>query len=408
MKILHTADWHIGKKLYGRQRFAEHGEFLRWLLGALVREEIDGLIVAGDIFDTSNPSEQSRRLYTEFLAEAQQHCDWIVVTGGNHDSPSVLDGSKELLAHLNVHVLGKKCENREDELIEVKNGSGEVSAYVAAVPYLRDRDLRQSEAGETEQVKEKKLRDGIKAHYDELADIIEARRKDDSIPAIAVGHLYAAGCSAENEGDGVRDLYVGGLGHVSAETFSPVYDYVALGHIHVPQIVGKKESIRYCGSPIPMGYGEAGQQKQVVVIEFSEAKSKAMNIEILKVPCFQSLKRVKGDIAEIKVMMTELVKSRSNAWVEVVYTGETFQGDLKSEVEAMVEGSELEVLRIENRTMRRRSMRKVDSEETLNQLSVGDVFERCLVDHEVSDAERAPLQAAYREITNQVEAELLG
>jgi len=86
------------------------------------------------------------------------------------------------------------------------------------------------------------------------------RRHDKKIPAIAVGHLYAAGCSAKNEGDGVRDLYVGGLGHVTADTFSEVYDYVALGHIHIPQIVGKKEHIRYSGSPIPMGYGEAGQQ----------------------------------------------------------------------------------------------------------------------------------------------------
>lgn len=124
MRILHTADWHIGKKLYGRQRFAEYEEFLQWLLEVLVKREVDGLIVAGDIFDTANPSEQSRKLYQEFLAQACKSCEWIVITGGNHDSPSVLDGARELLRHLNVHVVGKKCEQLADELVEIRDSLG--------------------------------------------------------------------------------------------------------------------------------------------------------------------------------------------------------------------------------------------------------------------------------------------
>jgi len=403
MKILHTADWHIGKKLYGRQRFAEHGAFLDWLLEKLVSESVDGLIVAGDIFDTANPSEQSRTMYARFLARACQVCDWIVITGGNHDSPSVLNGSRELLSHLNIHVVGKKCEDLSDELVEIKNATGETSAYIAAVPYLRDRDLRQSVAGETEQQKEQNLRDGIKTHYDGLAEIISNKRGDREIPVIAVGHLYAAGCSAETEGDGVRDLYVGGLGHVSAETFSEVYDYVALGHIHVPQIVGKKEHIRYCGSPIPMGYGEAGQQKQVVMIEFND--DKAMQLETLKVPNFQSLKRVKGDLVVIGEQLSQLVATKSDAWLEVVYSGEAFQGNLKSEIAAMVEGSAMEILRVENRTMRQRTMKAATANEKLDQLSVTEVFERCLTDYEVAEGEREELTKAYAEITDQVAAE---
>ncbi|MFT6794003.1 MAG: exonuclease SbcD [Rubritalea sp.] len=403
MKILHTADWHIGKKLYGRQRFAEHGAFLDWLLESLVSEGVDGLIVAGDLFDTANPSEQSRAMYARFLARACQLCDWIVITGGNHDSPSVLNGSRELLSHLNIHVVGKKCEDLADELIEIKDDAGQTSAYIAAVPYLRDRDLRQSEAGETEQQKEKNLRDGIKSHYDGLAEIIEKKREGKVVPAIAVGHLYAAGCSAETEGDGVRDLYVGGLGHVSAKTFSEVYDYVALGHIHVPQIVGKKEHIRYCGSPIPMGYGEAGQQKQVVTIEFNDGNP--MQLETIKVPSFQSLKRVKGDLVAIGEQLSELVATKSEAWLEVVYIGEAFQGDLKSEIAAMVEGSAMEILRVENRTMRQRSMKAATTNEKLDQLSVAEVFERCLTDYEVAEGEREELIRAYVEITDQVAAE---
>ena len=403
MKILHTADWHIGKKLYGKQRFTEHDAFLSWLLETLVNQNIDGLIVTGDIFDTANPSEQSRKLYQEFLAQACKKCQWIVITGGNHDSPSVLDGTRDLLRHLNVFVVGKKCENLEDELVEIIDDSGETKAFIAAVPYLRDRDIRQSVAGETEQQKEQNLRDGIKEHYDSLADLIQSKRGDKNIPTIAMGHLYASGCKAENKGDGVRDLYVGGLGHISAETFSSVYDYVALGHIHVPQTVGKKEHIRYCGSPIPMGYGEAGQQKQVVTIEFSDKEP--MKLETLKVPNFQALKRVNGDLEAIKQAISILISEHSDAWLEVVYTGETFQGNLKSEIAAMIEGSAMEVLRVENRTIRQRTMQATTTDETLDQLSVTEVFERCLTDHNVAKVGRNELTRAYIQITDLVEAE---
>ena len=366
-------------------------------------QNIDGLIVAGDIFDTANPSEQSRKLYQEFLAQACKKCEWIVITGGNHDSPSVLDGARDLLRHLNVFVVGKKCENLEDELVEILDESGETKAYIAAVPYLRDRDIRQSVAGETEQQKEQNLRDGIKKHYDSLAELIQSKRGDKYVPTIAIGHLYASGCGAENEGDGVRNLYVGGLGHISAETFSSAYDYVALGHIHVPQIIGKKEHIRYCGSPIPMGYGEAGQQKQVVTIEFNDKEP--IKIEILEVPNFQALKRVNGDLNTIKQTISKLISEHSDAWLEVVYTGKTFQGDLKSEIAAMTEGSAMKVLRVENRTIRQRALQTITTDETLDQLSPTEVFARCLTDYDVAEVERDELTRAYIEITDLAEAE---
>ena len=406
MRILHTADWHIGKKLYGRQRFQEHEKFLSWLLQTLTSQKINGLIVAGDIFDTANPSEQARKIYQEFLAKACKTCDWIVITGGNHDSPSVLDGTRELLRQLNIFVIGKKCDDPSDELIEITNSNGDIAAYIAAVPYLRDRDLRQSKAGESEQEKEVNLRNGIKNHYDNLASLISERRHDKKIPAIAVGHLYAAGCSAKNEGDGVRDLYVGGLGHVTAGTFSEVYDYVALGHIHIPQIVGKKEHIRYSGSPIPMGYGEAGQQKQMILLDFSQADLVApYKLEIIPIPNFQALNRVKGDLESITTQIVKLMKGQSNAWLEVIYTGEEFQSDLKSEITALTEGSSLEVLKIENRTARQRTMQSSNTEETLDQLSINEVFERCLNDNEVAQDEHSTLVAAYKQITQEVEAE---
>ncbi len=403
MKILHTADWHIGKKLYGNQRFTEHKAFLNWLTEYLENERINGLIVAGDIFDTANPSEQSRTLYTQFLARACKICDWIIITAGNHDSPSVLNGPKELFSLLNIHVVGKKNNSPEDEIIEIKDNKGKTKAYIAAVPYLRDRDLRQSVAGETEKDKEQKLRAGIKAHYDNLADIIIKKQNSSKIPTIAVGHLYAAGCSPENEGDGVRDLYVGGLGHVSAQTFSHTYDYVALGHIHVPQRVNKQNHIRYSGSPIPMGYGEANQQKILIQLEYTEDLS--LNIQEIKIPTFQELIRIKGDLENIKQQIKQLITSKSNAWLEIIYTGQKHQGNLRSDILNTVEDSNIEILKIANHTIKQRSLNQTDPQEELKQLTPIEVFKRCLTDHEVAEDEQPALTAAYQQITDLIEKE---
>ena len=146
MRLLHTSDWHIGRTLYGRKRYAEFEAFLNWLAETIQQHEVDALLVAGDIFDTSAPSNRAQELYYRFLCRvAASNCRHVVVIAGNHDSPSFLNAPKELLRALDVHVIGSACENPADEVLVFADAQGAPELIVCAVPYLRDRDIRVAE-----------------------------------------------------------------------------------------------------------------------------------------------------------------------------------------------------------------------------------------------------------------------
>ncbi|MDA7742372.1 exonuclease SbcCD subunit D C-terminal domain-containing protein [Francisellaceae bacterium] len=400
MKFLHTSDWHLGRSLYGRKRYEEFTAFLDWMVQTIEDKQIDVLLVAGDVFDTSTPSNRAQELYYRFLYRvAGSCCRHVVVIAGNHDSPSFLNAPKELLRTLNVHVVGSISESLEDEVIILHN-DGQTEAIVCAVPYLRDKDIRTFEAGETIDDKNKKLVDGLKKHYLDICEIARQKRseftKQDNvdIPIIGMGHLFAAGGKTA-EGDGVRELYVGSLAHVGADIFPSLIDYVALGHLHIPQMVGGLEHIRYCGSPIPMGYGEATQEKKVVLIEFN---STTPNIQEFPVPCFQKLIRIIGSLDSIHVKLEELKKEKSSAWLEIEYTGSDIIGNLREMIDEAMADSAMEIRRIKNRRVMDRVISTVTEDETLDDLDAGDVFTRCLDTFEVSDKDREELMVSYNEI----------
>ncbi|MBH0065251.1 exonuclease SbcCD subunit D C-terminal domain-containing protein [Psychrobacter sp. SZ93C1] len=274
LTILHTSDWHLGRRLYGRMRYEEFEAFLSWLEEAISAQKVDVLIVAGDIFDTMTPSNRAQALYFEFLGRVSKSCcQHVVIVAGNHDSPTFLDAPSQVLKFLNVHVIGTACDDLTDEVLVLDDAEETPHCIIAAVPYLRDRDVRSSSVGESADSKDANVIKGIRAHYDEVAaiakskqfELIEAHKRH--IPIIATGHLFAAGGTTTDD-DGVRELYVGSLGKISADMFDESFDYVALGHLHVPQRVGGREHIRYSGSPIAMGFGEAKQQKQVLLVKF--------------------------------------------------------------------------------------------------------------------------------------------
>jgi DNA repair protein SbcD/Mre11 len=162
MKFLHTSDWHLGRSLYDRKRYEESERFLAWLTDLIIKEQISLLLVAGDVFDSTLPSHRAQELYYRFLTGLlKSPCRHVVIIGGNHDSPTLLNAPGELLKVLNIHVIGSATEHPEDEVITLKNSSGAAEAVVCAVPYLKDRDLRTVEAGETMHDKARKLIEGI-------------------------------------------------------------------------------------------------------------------------------------------------------------------------------------------------------------------------------------------------------
>jgi exonuclease SbcD len=319
----------------------------------------------------------------------------VVVTAGNHDSPSLLNAPREVLRFLNVHVIGCMAEAAEDEVVVLHDGDGRPELIVCAVPYLRDRDIRRAEAGETVDDKGRKLVEGIRGHYRQVGDAAEAKRTKlgEHLPIVAMGHLFTSG-GRTMEGDGVRELYVGTLGQVHAGIFPECFDYLALGHLHLAQRVGGSDLRRYSGAPLPMSFGEAGQQKVVLTVNLDGA---GVTVKELPVPSFQPLATVRGDWARISGKISELKNEAAPVWLEVIYDGEEVIGDLQERLRELTDGTVLEILRAKNVRLAERTLSRMAADETLDDLSVDDVFARCLAAHEVPQEQQEELAALFRE-----------
>ena len=401
MKILHTSDWHLGRSLYGRNRYEEFTAFLDWLENLIDKQKIDTLLIAGDVFDTSIPSNRAQELYYRFLSKVSSatNCSHIVVIAGNHDSPSFLNAPKECLKALNIHVIGSITDNPEDEVIILRNSNNEPEAIVCAIPYLRDRDIRTVEAGETIDDKNAKLIAGIQTHYADVCQIAEEKQKKyNDIPIVGMGHLFTAGGKTV-EDDGVREIYVGSLTHVDKNIFPPCIDYLALGHLHVPQIVGGVEHIRYSGSPIPMGYGESAQNKKVIMVEFNNGTSQ---ISELNIPCFQPLEKISGNINEITEKLHTFKLQSSNAWLEIEYSGDKIVNNLREIIDEAITDTSMEIRQIKNKRIIDRVISQTNKHETLDDLNEHDVFLRCMDNQKVPEKDRPILIQAYKEIITSI------
>jgi exonuclease SbcD len=399
--LLHTSDWHLGRRLYGRSRLAEQAAFLDWLRAQLDREKIDLLIVSGDIFDNSTPSHRCQALYYDFLYQAARtRCRHIVIVGGNHDSPALLEAPKALLARLNVHVVGQAAEAIENQVLTLNDPAGAPEAIVCAVPYLRDRDVRTSSAGEDAAEKQQRLLAGISDHYRRVFALGRDRLKalGNQLPLIATGHLFTAGGKTLAE-DGVRELYIGTLVRVEAALFEGQADYLALGHLHSPQRVAGAEHLRYSGAPLAVSFAEARQTKCVLICAWSEGGQK---IRQLAVPAFQALERIQGDLSEIQAAIEDRVAAGRSLWVEVVYTGQEIRSDLVDTLRRLTVDTPVDILRIRNRHRTAQLLSRAQMAEALEDLTPGEVFARCLEAHEVDSEERPALITLFEEVLQDI------
>ena len=404
MRILHTSDWHIGSVLYGRKRYDESDQFLNWLVETIKSHSIETLLVAGDIFDTSTPSNTAQELYYRFLNEVSKtSCRRVIVTGGNHDSPSFLDAPKALLKAFNVYVVGSAAEREEDEVYVLKDADNNPEVIVCAVPFLRDRDVRQSSEGESYRDKENRLVEGIISHYQKVYEEACKQRNElgKSLPIIGVGHLFIAGSSIykrSGEASGERDLYVGNLGQVPADRL-PSFDYFALGHLHIPQKVAGRETIRYSGSPMAMNFDEIHQQKSVVLIDIDDQH---IDVQTIPVPAFRQFEQIKGDWDSIEASLRRLEEESFAGWVEVIYEGQEAIGNLRERVYKLVENTSIEVLKIQNAMLFNAVMKQYEKEVELQDLNPADVFDQCLIDHGIPDDQKIVLKGLFSEVCRQI------
>lgn len=317
MRLIHTADWHLGQRFKDNlNRKEEHEHFLNWLLNTIELQKTDVLVIAGDIFDSPNPPSYAQQQYYSFLARlyAQGICKDVVITGGNHDSPERLNAPKELLKVLNVHVVGAIAEDGLPFFVSLPSASQKPSIVIVAVPFLRDQDMLKSQDRETMSGRELRLREGIVAHYNKAMEAV-SHFKEMGVPIIATGHLFAQGCEASSDSE--RVIHIGALGQVNAMDFPIGFDYIALGHLHRPQVVAGKDHIRYCGSPIPLSFSERDYKHQVVLLELN--KEGKLDITSEQIPVLRQLKRIEGTWQAIteRLKMLTLAAGQLTTWAEL-------------------------------------------------------------------------------------------
>jgi len=395
MKILHTSDWHLGQYFLGKSRQNEHKQFLDWLLVCACENQVDAIIVAGDIFDTGSPPSYARELYNQFIEDLQKTNITLIIVGGNHDSVATLGESKGLLKLLNTFVIPGVMSNQDEQVITLTDKNKQAIAMVCAVPFLRARDLQFSQAGLSGKQKQADLQQAIAEHYQQIYNLAKAQRQviGTKIPIIATGHLATVGAKTS---DSVRDIYIGTLESFSSNNFPPA-DYIALGHIHRAQKVGKTEHIRYCGSPITLSFDELNSVKKVLLVEFDEEK--LQKIKEIEVPCFQQLKQIKGDLAEIEKQLSEL---KGDIWLDIEVSTEDYLGDLHQRIESMVADKPLEILKLRRKKKQKlKSLAQIEKE-TLQELTPLDVLNQRLAEEDWSSKEQKTIKKQITKAFNKI------
>lgn len=402
MRILHTSDWHLGQHFMGKSRQAEHQALIDWLLTQVQDHAVDAVLVAGDIFDTGSPPSYARELYSQLVVRLHGAGVALLLLGGNHDSVATLGESRALLECLSATVIGAADDPAAQVVVlPRRGGQGVAGCVVCAIPFIRPRDVLQSQPGQSAEDKQQSLQAAIQAHYAAVFAAASLRRAaleaelGHPLPLIATGHLTTVGASSS---ESVREIYVGALNAFPTSAF-PAADYIALGHIHQPQKVGGFNHIRYCGSPIPLSFDEVRQQKEVLLVDLEASGLHA--ITPLPVPRFQALASVSGNLLALADKIVAAAAEGSPAqpvWLEVTVAEDDYLADLPVRIEAMTAGLPVEVLRIRRQRSSAAATLAAAARETLDELSPHDVFTRRLDQEELADDLRLAMVARYRAV----------
>ncbi len=406
MRILHTSDWHLGQHFMGKSRQAEHHALIEWLLIQVDVHAVDAVLVAGDIFDTGSPPSYARELYGHLVARLHSAGVALLLLGGNHDSVATLGESRSLLAILNTTVVAEVSQPADHVLVlPLRGGNNEAGCVVCAVPFIRPRDVTHSQAGQSAQDKQQSLQAGIQAYYQGVYEAGQAKQTElqlalrRPVPIIATGHLTTVGASSN---ESVREIYVGSLEAFPTAAFPPV-DYIALGHIHKPQKVGGLEHIRYCGSPIALGFDEAKQEKQVLLVDLDA--SGLTGVTPLAVPRFQALTSCSGNLATLPVAITAAAAEGSAdkpVWLEVTVAEDDYLSDLPTRISAMTQGLPVEVLRVRRQRGNAAAILANEATETLDELGPDDVFARRLAQENLSPEMQQALHQRFQDVVKNI------
>ena len=399
MKILHTADWHIGKKLHKHYLYEDFDLFINWLIKLITEQEIEAVLISGDVFDLANPSAEARKQYYRALLQLRKTNCQLIITGGNHDSPSMLDAPKEILNELNVTVIGGMPSKIEECLIPLQNKKEENELIVAAIPFLRDSDLRSIDEEVVYENRIEAIRKGIEATFTKAAKTSKDLYPE--LPVLAMGHLYAAGIESS---DSERDIQIGNQAAFQASQFGTEFSYVALGHIHKPQRVNAQIPTFYSGSPLPLSFSERKDEKRLLLIDTENG----FEPESIAIPSFRKLIRISGSIAEIqqKLFSLESQGSLTNL-IEVELKEENYDANLIAQLDDLVtnfEKANFEIVkhRATFKNQLRESGKLFESHQHLEDLKPQEVFQKLLAQHSYAEEVKEKVNIAFQELLEEV------
>lgn len=283
MKLLHISDLHIGKRVNEFSMIEDQKYILRQILAIADDQRADAVMIAGDIYDKPVPSAEAVQVFDWFLTELADRGKQVYAVSGNHDSAERIAFGAQLMSGRGVFV--SPVYRGDTVMYTMQDSYGELCLYL--LPFIRPAVVRHALEGAPE-MEGKALPE---SYQDAVALAVERMNVDCSKRNILIAHQFVTGagrCDSE-------EVSVGGLDNVDADVFD-AFDYVALGHIHSPQFL-KRETVRYCGTPLKYSFSEAEQEKSVTVVEFREKG----NIEISTVPLvpLHDMRKIRGTYLEV-------------------------------------------------------------------------------------------------------------
>lgn len=387
MKILHTSDWHLGQNFFGLSRQFEHQQLINWLVTQVQEKDVQAVLIAGDLYDTGAPASYARQLLSQLIAKLHACNCQLWLLAGNHDSVAVLQESQSVLQCLNTHVI---TTSGQAQVHTLTNRDGKACAQLLPMPFIRPRDvLAGHESGENKTLGQR---------ISELYHQGYQQAKSLDLPVIATGHMTILGASTS---DSERDIYIGTLEAMPSSAL-PNVDYLAMGHIHRPQIIGGKQHWRYSGSPIALSFSEANQQKSMVLLDTDDLAQP----EMIDLPTWQPMAALEDLtlaqlVSQVEAKLAQVnLASEQKLWLSLSFN-ET-RRDLTKQVHELLADLPAQVLKVQRQQVSP-ALAWQQRQVSVNELTPMQVFSQRLREAELAEDTEQALTECYQQILAQVQ-----
>lgn len=375
MKFIHLSDLHIGKRVHEFSMIEDQRYILAQILSIVEKENPDGVILAGDIYDKQIPAAESVQVFDGFLTKLADLNTQVFAVSGNHDSAERISFGAQLMSGRGVHL--SPVYDGNIKKISLFDEYGELCVYL--LPFVKPAIVRHAFANEE-----------IESYQDAVQTAIEHMDIDERKRNLLIAHQFVTGASrCESE-----EITVGGIDHVDASVFNQ-FDYAALGHIHSPQYVGR-ENVRYCGTPLKYSFSETEQEKSVTVIELKEKGE--VHISTIPLKPLRDMRKIRGTYLEVTAL-SSYEGTNTEDYVQITLTDEAdiLDGLLKLRVIYP------NLMRLIYDNKRTRESRRVDVLDTAVEKSELELFEEF---YELQNNQ--PMSGRQKEFSERIMKDILG